>query len=68
MKGKPQNVIDKAVDAYATPEAISQMVATRRAPGRGHVGEQDRRLRPLVQELRHQTAVIADRRQAEARC
>lgn len=27
-------VIDKAVDAYATPEAISQMVAARRAPSR----------------------------------
>lgn len=27
-------VIDKAVDAYATPEAISQIVATRRAPSR----------------------------------
>ncbi|AZS21330.1 MULTISPECIES: DUF2939 domain-containing protein [unclassified Caulobacter] len=27
-------VIDKAVDAYATPEAISHMVAARRAPSR----------------------------------
>ncbi|MCY1647753.1 DUF2939 domain-containing protein [Caulobacter sp. SL161] len=51
-------VVDKAVDAYATPDAIAQMVATSRAPSK---------ISPSVQGTRVETGKPRDKSDTEIR-